>query len=243
VVNISGIAPGQLKLDGKVLADIYQGKITKWNDARIVADNSGLSLPDETIKILYRSDVSGTSYIFTSYLAQVSPEWTRIVSKGSAMHWPAGTGGKGNEGVASYVQRIKYSIGYVEYAYAQQNSLTYTQVRNRDGHFVKPDTASFRAAVANTKWSKNSSFNEATTNEPGKDSWPITGITFILMHKTPAKPESAVEVLKFFDWAFTHGDSMAAGLSYVPLPNDVLEMVRDSWKSQIKGPSGTPLWK
>jgi phosphate transport system substrate-binding protein len=243
VVNLTGVAPGQLKLDGKVLADIYQGKITKWNDSRIVADNSGLSLPDEAIKILYRSDVSGTSYIFTSYLSQISPEWTRSVGKGSAVRWPLGTGGKGNEGVASYVQRIKYSIGYVEYAYALQNKLTYTQLRNRDGQFIKPDAASFKAAVENTKWNKNNGFYETTTNETGKDSWPITGITFILMHKTPTKPENAIEVLKFFDWGFTHGDSIAAELGYVPLPNDVVEMVRDTWKSQIKELTGTPLWK
>ena len=243
VVNIDGVAPGQLKLDGKVLADIYEGKITRWNDSRIAADNTGLALPDETIKVLYRSDVSGTSFIFTSYLSQISPEWARNEGKGSTVRWPVGTGGKGNEGVASYVQRIKYSIGYLEYAYALQNKLTYTQLRNRDGQFVKPDATSFRAAVANTKWNKDNGFNETMTNESGKNSWPITGITFILMHKTPAKPESAIEVLKFFDWAFTHGDSIAAELNYVPLPNNVLEMVRDSWKSQIKSPAGAPLWK
>jgi len=242
VVNVEGVAAGQLRLDSKVLADIFQGKVTKWNDSRIVADNTGLALPNETIKVIYRSDVSGTSFIFTSYLSQISPEWARNIGKGSAVHWPVGTGGKGNEGVASYVQRMKYSIAYVEYAYALQNKLTYTQLKNRDGQFVKPEAASFRTSAANTKWNKDNGFYEVSTNEPGKDSWPITGITFILMQKTPAKPENTIEVLKFFDWAFTHGDSIAAELNYVPLPANVLTLVRDSWKTQIKNAAGTPLW-
>jgi phosphate transport system substrate-binding protein len=243
VINIAGIAPGQLKLDSKILSDIYLGKITKWNDARIVADNTGVPLPDESIKVIYRSDVSGTSFIFTTYLAQISPEWSRNVGKGSTVRWPVGTGGKGSEGVVSYVQRMKNSIGYVEYTYAINNNLSYTQVKNREGQFVKPNTSSFKASAANTKWNKDNGFNETTTNEPGKDSWPITGITFILMQKTPAKPENSIEVLKFFDWAFTHGDSIAADLNYAPLPGNVRGMVLDSWKSQIKSPAGAPLWK
>jgi phosphate transport system substrate-binding protein len=243
VINLPGIAPGQLKLDGEVLADIYLGKIKRWNDRRIAADNAGVALPDEAIKVLYRSDASGTSYIFTGYLAQISPDWARDPGTGTTLRWPVGTGGKGNEGVASYVHRIKYSIGYVEYTYAQQNNLAYTQLKNRNGQFVKPEAASFKAAAANAKWDKDNGSFVTTTNEPGKDSWPITGITYVLMQKNPAKPENATEVLKFFEWGFKHGDTLAASLSYVPLPDNVRGMVLDSWKSQIKSSSGAPLWK
>ena len=243
VVNITGVAPGQLKLDGKVLADIYSGKITKWNDSRIAADNVGLALPDESIKVLYHSESSGTSYIFTSYLSEVSPEWQRNVGKGSTVRWPVGTGGKGNESVASYVQRIKNSIGYVGYNYVLQNKLTYIQLRNRDGQFVIPDASTFRAAAVNAKWSRENGFNETLTNGPGKDSWPVTGITYVLVHKTPVKPESTEEVLKFFDWAFAYGNNISTEMGYVPLTANALEMVRDTWKTQIKSPTGVALWK
>jgi phosphate transport system substrate-binding protein len=243
VVNIPGIAPGQLKLSGEILADIYLGKIMKWNDRRIAADNTDLALPDEAIKVLYRSDASGTSYIFTGYLAQVSPDWARDPGKGTTPRWPVGTGGKGNEGVASYVHRIKYSIGYVEYAYAVHNSLSYTRLKNRDGQFVKPEAATFKAAAANAKWDKNNGYLVTTTNESGKDSWPITGVTYVLMQKVPAKPENSREVLKFFDWAFINGDKIGFELNYAPLPANVQAMVRDSWKSEIKSTGGTPLWK
>lgn len=243
VVNIAGIIPGQLKLDGNVLADIYLGKISKWNDRRIVADNAGLTLPDEAIKVLYRSDVSGTSFIFTSYLAQVSPDWVRNAGQGTTVRWPVGTGGKGNEGVVSYVHRINYSIGYVGYAYALQNNLAYVQLKNRDGQFVKPEAATFRAAAANAKLSKDNGFYATTINEPGKDSWPITGFTYILMPKTPAKPENAKEALKFFDWTFTSGGKIATELNYVSLPDGIQTLVRDAWKSQIKSASGSALWQ
>jgi phosphate transport system substrate-binding protein len=243
VINIPGIAPGQLKLNGEILADIYLGKIKKWNDRRIAADNADLALPDETIKVLYRSDASGTSYIFTGYLAQISPDWARDPGTGTTPHWPVGTGGKGNEGVASYVHRIKFSIGYVEYAYSLQNNLSFTQLKNRNGQFVKPDAASFKSAAANAKWSKDNGYHVTTTNEPGKDSWPITGVTYVLMQKSSTKPESAKEVLKFFDWAFSNGDKISTELNYVPLPANIQAMVRDSWKSEIKGAGGVPLWK
>jgi phosphate transport system substrate-binding protein len=243
VVNIPGVAPGQLKLDAKVLVDIFMGKITKWNDPRIVADNAGVALPDETITVVHRADGSGTTFIFTTYLSQVSLDWKRNVGGDKAVSWPVGTGGKGNEGVASYVQRIKNSIGYVEYAYALQNKMTFTQLKNRDGQFVSPSDTSFKAAAANAKWSKESGFYEILTNEPGKDSWPITGATFILVHKNPAKPENLVEVLKFFDWAYTNGDKLANDLDYVPLPKNVVGMIRDAWKTQIKDASGKALWK
>ncbi len=243
VINIPGVAPGQLKLDGEILADIYLGKIKKWNDRRIAADNAELALPDEMIKVLYRSDASGTSNIFTGYLAQISPDWARDPGKGTNPRWPVGTGGKGNEGIASYVHRIKYAIGYVEYAFAFQNNLVYTQMKNRNGQFVKPETAAFKAATANAKWDKNNGFFVTVTNEPGKDSWPITGVTYALMQKSPAKPENAKEVLKFFDWVFINGDKIGSELNYVPLPASVQSVVRDFWRSEIKGAGGVPLWK
>ena len=243
IVNIAGVAPGQLKLDDKVLADIYLGKITKWNDPRIAADNAGVTLPDEAIVVVHRSDGSGTTFIFTTYLSQVSLDWKRSVGGEKAVSWPVGTGGKGNEGVASYVQRIKNSIGYVEYAYAKQNKMAHTQLKNRDGQFVSPSDVSFKAAAANAKWNKDNGFAEILTNEPGKDSWPITGATFILIHKSPEKIENAKEVLKFFDWAYTNGDKMASDLDYVPLPANVVSMIRDAWKTQIKDSAGKGIWK
>jgi phosphate transport system substrate-binding protein len=243
VVNVNGVAPGQLKLDGKVLADIYQGKITKWNDPRIVADNAGVTLPADDITVVHRADGSGTTFIFTTYLSQVSADWKKSVGADKAVAWPVGTGGKGNEGVASYVQRIKNSIGYVEYAYALQNKMTHTQVKNRDGQFVKPDDSSFKAAAANAKWEASKGFYEILTNEPGKDSWPITGATFILVYKSAEKVESATEVLKFFDWSFTNGDKLASEMDYVPLPASLKTMIRDAWKAQIKDTSGKALWK
>lgn len=243
VVNIAGVTPGQLKLDGKVLVDIYMGKITKWNDPRIAADNAGVALPDQAITVVHRADGSGTTFIFTTYLSQVSLDWKRNVGGDKAVSWPAGTGGKGNEGVASYVQRIKGAIGYVEYAYAMQNKMSFTQMKNRDGQFVTPSDISFKAAAASAKWDKDNGFYEILTNEPGKDSWPITGATFILVHKSPEKIESAKEVLKFFDWAYANGDKLASDLDYVPLPNNVVTMIRDAWKAQIKDAAGKAIWK
>ena len=243
VVNIAGVAAGQLKLDSKVLVDIYMGKITKWNDPRIAADNAGLNLPDETITVVHRADGSGTTFIFTTYLSQVSLDWKRSVGGDKAVAWPVGTGGKGNEGVASYVQRIKNSIGYVEFAYAQQNKMAYTQMKNREGQYVSPSDTSFKAAAANAKWDKDNGFYEILTNEPGKDSWPITGATFILIHKSPEKGENAKEVLKFFDWAYTNGGKLASDLDYVPLPANVVTMIRDAWKTQIKDSGGNALVK
>lgn len=243
VVNINGVEPGKLKLDGKVLAEIFLGKITKWNDPRIVADNAGVTLPADDITVVHRADGSGTTFIFTTYLSQVSADWKKSVGGDKAVSWPVGTGGKGNEGVASYVQRIKNSIGYVEYAYALQNKMTFTQVKNRDGQFVKPEDASFKAAAANAHWDASKGFFEILTNEPGKDSWPITGATFILVYKTQDKPENAKEVMKFFDWAFSNGDKLASDLDYVPLPANLKTMIRDAWKAQVKDTSGKALWK
>lgn len=243
VININGIDAGKLKLDGKVLADIFQGKITKWSDPRIAADNAGITLPNEDITVVHRADGSGTTFIFTTYLSQASADWKKSIGADKAVAWPVGTGGKGNEGVASYVQRIKNSIGYVEYAYALQNKMSFTQMKNHDGQFVKPDDSSFKAAAANAKWDANKGFYEILTNEPGKDSWPITGATFILVYKTAEKAENTREVLKFFDWAFANGDKLASDLDYVPLPANLKKMIRDAWKVQVKDASGKALWK
>ena len=243
VINVPGVEPGALKLDGAVLAEIFLGNITKWNDAAIVSLNPGVKLPDSVITVVHRSDGSGTTFIFTNYLSKVSGNWKTAVGEGSAVSWKAGTGGKGNEGVASYVQRIKHSIGYVEYAYALQNKMTYTQLKNRDGQYVSPNDSSFKAAAAGADWENAPGFYELLTDEPGKASWPITGATFILMHKVQDKPESAKAVLSFFDWAYSNGSEMANELDYVPMPEKVQKLVRAAWKKEIKDAAGNAMWK
>ena len=243
VVNIAGVAANQLKLDGATLASIYLGKITKWNDPALVALNKDIKLPADNITVVHRSDGSGTTFIFTNYLSKVSPEWKSAVGEGTAVSWKAGTGGKGNEGVASYVQRIKGSIGYVEYAYALQNKMASVQMKNRDGQFVEPGETSFKAAAANAQWDKAPGFYEILTDEPGKESWPISGATFILVHKMQENADMAREVLKFFDWAYTSGGKLAAELDYVPLPENVQNLIRKAWKNQIRDTSGSSLTK
>ncbi|NNM80700.1 MAG: phosphate ABC transporter substrate-binding protein PstS [Gallionella sp.] len=243
VINVNGIEAGKLKLDGATLADIYLGKITKWNDPAIAALNKGMTLPDDVITVVHRSDGSGTSFIFTNYLSKASAEWKANVGEGTAVSWKAGTGGKGNEGVASYVQRIKGSIGYVEYAYALQNKMNHVQMKNHDGQFVQPDEKSFKAAAAGAQWDKAPGFYEILTDEAGKEAWPISGATFILMHKSQDKPESATAVLKFFDWAYEKGDKLATELDYVTLPDSVVKLIRAAWKAQIKDSTGKALWK
>ncbi len=235
VVNIKGVAPGQMKLNGQVLGDIYLGKITKWNDPAVTALNPGVALPDAAIAVVRRADGSGTSFIFTNYLSKVNAEWKSSVGEGTAVKWPTGTGGKGNEGVATFVTRLPNSIGYVEYAYVKQNKMTYTMLQNQSGNFVSPDDSNFKAAAAGADWNK--SFYQILTNQPGKDAWPLTGATFIMMHKAQDKPEQAVQSLKFFDWAFNTGDKMAADLDYVPLPDAVKALVRKQW-AQIKTETG-----
>jgi len=244
VVNIAGIKPGEIKLTGRVLADIYLGKIKKWSDPVIADLNKGLKLPDADITVVNRSDGSGTTFIFTNYLSKVSPEWKDKVGSATSVSWPAptGAGGKGNEGVASFVQRLKASIGYVEYAYAKQNKLTFTLLQNREGQFVAPDDKSFQAAAAGADWKNAPGFYEILTDEPGKASWPITGATFILMHKSQANVDKAKEVLKFFDWAYRDGDMLALGLDYIPIPDAVVKLVQAEWKSKIKDASGKPVW-
>jgi len=243
VINMNGIDSGTLKLDGAILADIYLGKITKWNDPAIVALNKDIKLPGDDITVVHRSDGSGTTFIFTNYLSKVSPDWKSSVGEGTAVSWKAGTGGKGNEGVASYVQRIKGSIGYVEYAYALQNKMNHVQMKNHDGNFVQPESSAFQAAAAGARWDKAPGFYELLTNEAGKNSWPISGATFILMHKKQDKPETAKEVLKFFDWAYTHGDKLASDLDYVPLPESLVKMIHTAWQTQIKNAAGKAVWK
>jgi phosphate transport system substrate-binding protein len=236
VVNIKGIAPGQMKLTGQVLGDIYLGKITQWNDAAIAALNPGVPLPDAAISVVRRADGSGTSFIFTSYLSKVNAEWKSKVGEGTAVNWPTGAGGKGNEGVAAFVNRLPNSIGYVEYAYVKQNKMTFTLLKNRDGQYVAPDDLTFKAAVAGADWAKT--FYQVTTDQPGKESWPLTNPTYIMMHKVQDKPEIAGHALKFFDWAYGNGDKMATELEYVALPDAVKALVRKQWAAQIKDASG-----
>jgi len=239
VINVKGIAPGQLKMTGQVLGDIYLGKITKWNDPALVALNTGVALPDAAIAPVRRADGSGTSFIFTNYLSKVNADWKAKVGEGTAVNWPTGAGGKGNEGVSSYVQRLPNSIGYVEYAYAKQNKMTHVQLKNAAGNYVSPDDANFKAAAAGADWSK--SYYQVLTEQPGKDAWPITGATFILMHKVQDKPANAASALKFFDWAYASGDKMAAELEYVTLPDSVKALVRKTWADNIKDASGKPV--
>ena len=238
VVNIKGLAPGQLRLSGQVLGDIYLGKISKWNDAAITALNPGVSLPDADIAAVRRADGSGTSFIFTNYLSKVNAEWKAKVGEGTAVNWPLGAGGKGNEGVAAFVGRLANSIGYVEYAYVKQNKMNWVRLQNADGQFVAPSDDSFKAAAAGAEWSK--SFYQVLTEKPGKAAWPITAATFIMMHKVQDKPANAASALKFFDWAYKSGDAAADELDYVALPDAVKTLVRKQW-GEIKDASGTPV--
>lgn len=240
VVNISGITPGQMKLTGPVLANIYLGKITKWNDKAIADLNPGLQLPAQDIAIVRRADGSGTTFIFTNYLSKVSEEWKTKVGEGTAVQWPAGLGGKGNEGVSAFMQRVPASIGYVEYAYAKQNKLAHVMMQNADGKFVGPTSEAFKASAAGADWEK-SAFNVLLTNQPGATAWPISGATFILMHKVQAKPAQAAEALKFFDWSYANGDKMADDLDYVPLPDSLVKLINASW-GNIKDASGKSVW-
>ena len=235
VVNIQGITAGQLKLNGQVMGDIYLGKITKWNDPAVKALNPTLALPDAAIAPVRRADGSGTTFIFTNYLSKVNPEWKAKVGEGTAVNWPVGAGGKGNEGVAAFVGRLPNSIGYVEYAYVKQSKMVYAQMQNQAGNFVSPDDVAFKAAAAGASWDK--SFYQILTNQPGKDSWPLTGATFILMHKVQDKPEAAVGTLKFFSWAYKNGDKTADDLDYVPMPASVKAAIEKSW-ANIKDSSG-----
>ena len=227
VINVKGIAPGALKLNGQVLGDIYLGKVAKWNDPAIKALNPSLALPDAAIAPVRRADGSGTSFIFTNYLSKLNAEWKSKVGEGTAVNWPTGAGGKGNEGVSAFVNRLPNSIGFVEYAYAKQNKMAYVLMQNQAGNFVAPDDTAFKAAAAGADWAK--SFYQILTNQPGKDAWPITGATFILMHKVQDKPAQAAASLKFFEWAYKNGDKTAADLDYVPMPAVVKTSIEKAW--------------
>ena len=242
IVNLAGIAPGQLKMTPYLLAGIYLGKITNWNAPEIAAVNQGIKLPAGDIVVVHRSDGSGTTFLWTDFLSKANAEFKSTVGAGTAVKWPAGVGGKGNEGVAANVQRIKGSIGYVEYAYAKRNNMSHTQVKNRDGVFVQPSDDTFKAAAAGADWAKTPGMEVVLTNQAGKNSWPVTGASFILMHKVQANSEKGKEVLKFFDWAYKNGAAMATELEYVAMPAPVIKLVQDAWKTQLKDGSGKPIW-
>jgi phosphate transport system substrate-binding protein len=242
VVNIPGIEAGKLVLDGETLANIYLKKITKWDDPAIVKLNPDLKLPSASITVVHRSDGSGTTFIFTDYLGKVSKEWADKVGANTAVKWPTGVAGAKNAGVASYVKTIKHSIGYVELAYATQNNLAYTAMINKEGASVQPTIESFQAAAKHADWANAPGFYEILTNEPGKDSWPIAGATFILMYKEQANAATAKEVLKFFDYAYKSGDLSAKALDYVPLPDNVVELIQTTWKEKMKAKDGSAVW-
>ena len=227
VVNVKGIKPGELKLTGAVLGDIYLGKITKWDDPMIKQLNPTVALPSETITVVRRADGSGTTFIWTNYLSKVNAEFKSKVGEGTAVNWPVGAGGKGNEGVSAFVSRLPNSIGYVEYAYVKQNKMTYTMVQNSAGNWINPSDDAFKAAAAGADWTKT--YYQILTNQNGKESWPISGATFILIHLKPLKPEDIKSALKFFDWAYASGDKAADDLDYVPLPDPVKNHIRADW--------------
>jgi phosphate transport system substrate-binding protein len=240
VVKLEGVQPGQLRFTGQLLADIYLGKVTKWNDAEITKLNAGVKLPATEITVVHRSDGSGTNFLWTNYLSQVSPEFKSKVGEGTSVNWQGGVGGKGNEGVASYTQKIDGALGYVEYAYAKQNKLTYALMQNRNGKFVAPTDETFAAAASNADWKGAPGMRVVLTNQPGDKAWPITGASFILLHTKAEKPENTREVLKFYDWAFKNGQKMAESLDYVPMPDNVVQTIHASWK-QITDASGKPV--
>ncbi|WP_285424950.1 phosphate ABC transporter substrate-binding protein PstS [Pseudomonas sp. efr-133-TYG-103a] len=233
VINVEGIETGKLELSGKVLADIFQGKITKWNDPAIVALNKDLKLPDSNITVVHRSDGSGTSFNFTNYLAKVSPEWKSAVGEGSAVQWPVGVGGKGNEGVAAYVKQIKGSIGYVEFAYAKTNNIAYAKLENAAGKTVEPSAKAFAAAAATADWASAKDFNLIMTNAPGADAWPITATTWIIMYKQPKNAEKSAAAFDFFKWSLEKGQAQAESLEYVPLPKELVSKIEDYWKTEF----------
>jgi|CXWL01.1.fsa_nt_gi phosphate transport system substrate-binding protein len=242
IVNLDGIAPGAMKLTGPVVADIYLGKITKWNDPAIAALNPGMKLPADEITVVHRADGSGTTFLFTDYLSKTSPDFKTKIGADAAVKWAVGVGGKGNEGVAANVRSMKGSIGYVEWAFAKKNKIAHTQLKNKEGVFLNPDDDAFKAAAASADWVKAPGFGVILTDQPGKASWPITGVSYILMYKAQADAAKGKEVLKFFDYSFKNGDAAAAELDYVPLPESVTKLVVDAWKANLKDASGKAIW-
>ena len=240
VVKVDGVKPGGIRFNGKLLGDIYTGKVSKWNDPAIAQLNPGVRLPDTGITVVHRSDGSGTTFLWTNYLSKVSPDFKSSVGEGTSVKWPSGVGGKGNEGVASYVQKINGAIGYVEYAYAKQNKLAHAQLQNAAGKFVEPDDETFRAAAAGADWSSVPGMGVVLTDQKGDRSWPITGASFILLHARQEKPENGRQVLKFFEWAFSNGSALAAELDYVPMPEPVVEQIKAAWR-RVTDTNGRPL--
>lgn len=234
VVNLEGIKSGELVLSGELLADIYLGKITKWNDPAIAKLNANLKLPTDAITVVRRSDGSGTTFNFTDYLSKASADWKSKVGSGTAVEWPVGVGAKGNEGVAGNISQTKNAIGYVEYAYAKQNKLTYAAMVNKVGKTVQPTVAAFQAAASNADWAKAPGYYVILTDQPGDASWPITAATFILMHKAPADKAASAEAIKFFKWSFEKGDKMAEELDYIPMPDAVVKLIEKTWSEDIK---------
>jgi phosphate transport system substrate-binding protein len=242
IVNIPGVASNQLKLPAELLADIYEGKITKWNDPKLVEANQGVALANIAIAPVYRADGSGTSFVYTSYLSAVSPSWKDRVGASTSVKWPAGSGAKGNDGVAATVRNTRGGIGYVEYAYASQNNLVTVQLRNKAGHFVTPTMEAFEAAASNGDWANAKNFAVNLIDQPGDKSWPIVSATFVELPKDPADPARSATVMKFFDWAYKNGDASALSLEYVPLPEAVKAAVRTAWHANILGPDGKPIY-
>lgn len=242
IINVDGIKPGELVLDGKTIANIFLGKIKKWDDAEIKALNPSVSLPNKRISVVHRADGSGTTFNFTYYLADISPEWKKNVGVDASVQWPVGTGGKGNQGVANYVSQLKNSIGYVEYAYALQNNLTYSKMKNKEGRTVSPTMEAFQAAAAGADWKHADGFYLILANQPGAESWPMTAATFILLHKKVEDPAAIKSVLNFFDWAYKNGDAEAEELHYVPFPGSVKSLVRDTWAKELKTADGKSVY-
>lgn len=241
VVNLKGLKSGDVQLSGTVLANIYMGEVTKWNDPQIKALNPNVNLPNTAIAPVYRSDGSGTNFLFTDYLSKTSPKFKTQIGANTSVQWPAGIGAKGNEGVANMVKQTDGSIGYVEYAYAKQNNITYLGLQNKDGKTVVPKIEAFQAAAANADWANAKGYYVILTDEPGAESWPITGASFILMYKNPQDVATSAEALKFFDWAYKSGAKMATDLDYVPMPESVVSMVQKTWSQSIQA-DGKPIW-
>jgi phosphate transport system substrate-binding protein len=242
VVNLDGIKPGELVIDGPTLADIFLGKIKSWDDAALKKLNPNVKLPSAAIAVVHRSDGSGTTFNFSYYLSDVSASWKKDVGTNTAVEWPVGIGAKGNEGVANNVQQTKNSIGYIEYAYAKQNKLTFTGMINKAGKTVQPTSAAFAAAAANADWTGTPGYGVILANEPGAESWPMTAATFILMYKKPDDAAAAGEALKFFEWAFASGDAAAEELDYIPMPDSVVKDIQNLWKTSIVGKDGKSLF-
>lgn len=243
VYNIEGVESGKLKLTADVIANIHLGRITRWNDPAIAAINPGVTLPAQNITVIHRADGSGTTFIWTNFLSKANADFAKTVGEGTAVKWPTGVGGKGNEGVAANVQRVKGAFGYVEYAYAKKNRIPYASLKNRDGNFVMPDDSAFKAAAVGADWANAPGMYLLLTWQTGRDSWPATGASFIIMHRNQADALTGRAVLKFFDWSYKNGAKMSEELEYVHMPADVIRLVQDSWRRDLRGPDGNPIWK